>query len=68
MIKEREQKFLNCGRLLENYITCMEESVAGFTKRFAQKGDIVYFIVKYNKLSYLVVKGVLGEQTDKKTW
>ena len=46
----------------------MENNVAGFTKRFAKKGDIVYFVVKDDKVSYLTGKGLLGEETDKKPW
>lgn len=46
----------------------MENNVAWFTKRFAKKGDIVYFVVKDKKVSYLTGKGLLGEETDKKTW
>ena len=59
-------KFLNCGKSIENYFTCMRNNVAGFTKRFAKKGDIVYCVVKNEKVSYLVAKGLLGEETDKK--
>ena len=66
--KDRDYKFLNCGKSIQNYFTCMENNVAGFTKRFAKKGDIVYFVVNYEKVSYLTAKGLLGEETDKKPW
>ena len=56
------------GKSIENYFTCMENDVAGFTKRFAKKGDIVYFVVNYEKVSYLTAKGLLGEETDKKPY
>ena len=66
--KDTDYKFLNCGKSIQNYFTCMENNVAGFTKRFANKGDIVYFVVNYEKVSYLTAKGLLGEETDKKPW
>ena len=66
--KDRDYKFLNCGKSIENYFTCMKSNVAGFTKRFAKKGDIIYFVVKNEKISYLTAKGLLGEETDKKPW
>ena len=66
--KDTDYKFLNCGKSIQNYFTCMENNVAGFTKRFAKKGDIVYFVVKDDKVSYLTGKGLLGEETDKKPW
>ena len=66
--KDTDYKFLNCGKSIQNYLTCMENNVAGFTKRFAKKGDIVYFVVKNEKVSYLTAKGLLGEETDKKPW
>ena len=58
--KDRDYKFLNCGKSIQNYFTCMENNVAGFTKRFAKKGDIVYFVVNYEKVSYLTAKGLLN--------
>lgn len=66
--KDIDYKFLNCGKSIQNYFTCMDNNVAGFTKRFAKKGDIVYFVVKSEKVSYLTARGVLGEETDKKPW
>ena len=66
--KDTDYKFLNCGKSIQNYFTCMENNAAGFTKRFAKKGDIVYFVVKDEKVSYLTAKGLLGEETDKKPW
>lgn len=66
--KDTDYKFLNCGKSIQNYFTCMDNNVAGFTKRFAKKGDIVYFVVKNDKVSYLTGKGLLGEETDKKPW
>ena len=65
---KKDYKFLNCGKSMQNYFTCMENNIAGFTKRFAKKGDIVYFVVKNEKVSYLMAKGILGEETDKRPW
>ena len=63
-----DYKFLNCGKSMQNYFTCMENNIAGFTKRFAKKGDVVYFVVKNEKVSYLMAKGILGDETDKRPW
>ena len=51
--KDTDYKFLNCEKSIQNYFICMDNNVEGFTKIFAKKGDIVYFIVKSKKISYL---------------
>lgn len=61
-------RILHCANNIENYNLCIQEKVAGFTTRVAEKGDIVYFSVKINKQSVCGARAVLDELTDFKPW
>lgn len=59
---------MHCGKSVENYNLCIEHKVAGFIKRVAEKGDLVYFAVKIGKTSYCGARAILDEITDYKPW
>ncbi len=61
-------RILHCGKSIENYNLCAEKRVAGFTKRVAEKGDIVYVAVKVGKSTICGVRGRLDEVTMDKPW
>lgn len=61
-------RILHCGKSVENYNLCIEHKVAGFIKRVAEKGDLVYFAVKIGKTSYCGARAILDEITDYKPW
>jgi len=61
-------RILHCTDNLENYNICIQDGVAGFRTRIADKNDIVYFAVKINKASLCGARGVLDELTDYKPW
>jgi hypothetical protein len=53
---------------LENYYTCIEEKVDGFTNRGPNPGDLIYLVVKIGKISYCGARFLLDEITDYKPW
>lgn len=61
-------RVLHCGNSLENYYTCINEKVAGFTRRVAAEGDTIYLAVKLDKVSYCGTRAVLSSVTDFKPW
>lgn len=61
-------RILNCSHSLENYYLCIEEKVAGFTRRGAQSGDQVYLAVKRGKKLFCGARFTLDEVTDRKPW
>ncbi len=61
-------RILHCGKSVENYNLCAEHKLAGFTKRVAEKGDTVYFAVKYGNNTICGARGVLSEITIDKPW
>lgn len=61
-------RILHCSNSLENYNLCIEHRVAGFTKRVAEKGDLVYFAVKIGRTTYCGARAKLDEITDYKPW
>jgi hypothetical protein len=61
-------RILHCGKSIENYNLCAEHKVAGFTKRYAEKGDTVYIAVKSDNATICGVRGVLTEATLDKPW
>jgi len=61
-------RILHCGKSIENYNLCAEHKVAGFPKRVADKGDIVYLAVKYGNSTVCGARGVLSETTIDKPW
>ena len=61
-------RILHCGKSVENYNLCVEHKVAGFPKRVAGKGDIVYLAVKYGNSTICGARGVLSELTIDKPW
>ncbi|MGG1671530.1 hypothetical protein ACIFOE_12925 [Paenibacillus sp. NRS-1783] len=62
-------RILSCGDSKENYYRCIENSVAGFKKRFAQINDLVYFSVKADsKESYCGARGVVLDAIDFVPW
>ena len=61
-------RFFNCSKHMDNYIVSLENKVVGFTKRWGENGDIIYFVVKVNGVSVTGARGVLDEETDFKPW
>ncbi|MEL6670808.1 MAG: hypothetical protein AAFR61_01400 [Bacteroidota bacterium] len=61
-------RILHCSNLLENYYTCINEKVAGFSNRAPQKGDLIYLVVKVGKVSYCGARFILDEITDYRPW
>ena len=61
-------RILHCSTSVENYQTCIEESVAGFTNRGPNTGDLIYLVVKVDKVNYCGARFVLDEITDHKPW
>lgn len=58
----------HCSNSLENYYTCIEEKVDGFTNRGPNPGDLIYLVVKIGKISYCGARFLLDEITDYKPW
>lgn len=61
-------RILHCSKSINNYNICVKEKVVGFSKRLAETGDLIYIVVKHDKVTYCGVRGVIGEQTDYKPW
>lgn len=61
-------RILHCGKSKINFNLCVEEKVAGFPRRLAEKGDMIYFVVKIDKKSLCGARGILDELTDYKPW
>ncbi|MCD1261288.1 hypothetical protein B5M42_021025 [Paenibacillus athensensis] len=61
-------RILHCGASLENYYTCVNQQVAGFTKRVASVNDLVYIVVKIGGKSLCGARGRLKEPTDFRPW
>lgn len=61
-------RILHCGKSLRNYNLCIEQKLAGFKRRGASTGDIVFLAVKSKKSSVCGLRAVLGDPTDKKPW
>jgi len=61
-------RILHCGKSIENYNLCAEKEVAGFTKRVAEKDDVVYLAVKAGKKTLCGVRGTLSDVTMDKPW
>jgi len=61
-------RILHCGKSIKNYNLCIEKKVAGFTKRVAEKGDLVYLAVKKGGSTICGARGVLSEVTLDKPW
>ena len=61
-------RILHCGKSIENYNLCAEHKVAGFPKRVADKGDVVYLAVKHGNATVCGARGVLSELTIDKPW
>lgn len=53
------ERILHCGTSLENYYTCINQQVAGFTKRVANVNDRVYIVVKVENKSLCGARGNL---------
>ncbi|CAM4452469.1 hypothetical protein U9M73_12065 [Paenibacillus phoenicis] len=62
------ERILHCGTSLENYYTCVNQQVAGFTKRVANVNDRVYIVVKVGNKSLCGARGKLKEPTDFRPW
>lgn len=61
-------RFLHCGKSLENYYICMKQQIAGFPRKGAQRGDVIYLAVIVNGINYCGARFVLGEPTDDYPW
>lgn len=63
-------RILHCSKMIENYYTCIDEKVAGFSHRFIEggEGDRIYIAVNVGKKSLCGARGILGEVTDNKPW
>ncbi len=61
-------RILHCGKSIENYNLCVEHKVAGFPKRYAEKGDTVYVAVKRGSETICGARGTLAEETIDKPW
>jgi cysteinyl-tRNA synthetase len=61
-------RVLNCSKMIDNYYLCINEKVAGFAQRIAEKGDIIYIVVKVDKVTVCGARGILDAPTDYKPW
>lgn len=61
-------RILHCGNSIVNYNICIKEKVAGFSKRVAQIGDLIYLAVKYEGSTFCGARGLIEEVTDYKPW
>lgn len=63
-------RIFNCGESTDNYHKCLIYSVAGFKKKYAQKGDVIYFSVKNDKKEGLVcgARGIVQDLIDFEPW
>lgn len=61
-------RILHCGKNFENYNICINEKIFGFINNSAEEGDIIYLVIKINKISYCGAKAVLSQTTDFKPW
>ncbi|RPK31791.1 hypothetical protein [Paenibacillus xylanexedens] len=63
-------RIFSCGESIDNYYKCIENSVVGFKKRFAQVGETVYFSVKFDKKKglYCGAKGIVEKSIDFTPW
>lgn len=61
-------RILHCGESIENYKVCAIEKVAGFKKRVASKGDLIYLTVKQSGTYYCGMRAIISEPTDRKPW
>lgn len=61
-------RILDCSTSIKNYNLCINEKVAGFTRKTAQYGDIVYFAVKSDKKLLCGARALLSDLTDYKPW
>lgn len=59
---------LNCSTSIENYNLCLDNEVAGFTKRGQSSGDMIYFVFKQGKENLCGARGVLDKETSLKPW
>jgi len=61
-------RILHCGESLENYYICLDQNIAGFTKRVADEGDFIYFAVKVDGISWCGARGIAKYKTDERPW
>ncbi|WP_219620071.1 hypothetical protein [Bacillus sp. T33-2] len=61
-------RILHCGKSIENYNICINEKVIGFSKRVAHTGDLIYLVVRNEKVAYCGARAIVGEATDYKPW
>ncbi len=61
-------RILHCGKSVENYNLCAEHKIAGFPKRVAERGDIIYLAVRHENATVCGARGVLSELTIDKPW
>lgn len=61
-------RILHCGQSIENYMRCIEYEVAGFKRRIAESGDLVYLAVRVGKQTLCGARGRLASLTDNKPW
>jgi hypothetical protein len=61
-------RILHCGKSIENYTLCIQHKVAGFTRRGALTGELIYLAVKVGKNSLCGARGILSDNTDEKPW
>jgi hypothetical protein len=61
-------RILHCSNNLDNYNLCIEEKVAGFSKRGAESGDLIYLSIKLGKKSLCGARFYLDQVTDFKPW
>lgn len=61
-------RILHCGKSIENYNICLENEVAGFTRRGPEIGDVIYIVVRSKKSILCGIRGILSDVTDFKPW
>ncbi|WP_276499602.1 hypothetical protein [Pontibacter litorisediminis] len=61
-------RILHCSTSVENYNMCIEHSVAGFSNRAPQQGDLVYLAVKVGKKTLCGARFILNETTNYRPW
>ena len=61
-------RILHCSDSIDNYNKCLEYKVAGFKKRVAEEGDLVYIAVRQDKKPICGARGILSNPTIDKPW
>ncbi len=61
-------RILHCGESLENYYLCLERKLAGFKTLSPATGDMIYFSVKLDGISYIGGRGIIEKPSAEIPW